>query len=71
MRQTVVFRLQGALGQAVAVEWTDAAAPLDSAAGWQACLRLANGDWRFTSHTAGAGAEWHDPGLFALSLIHI
>lgn len=65
MRQTVTVRLSGALAAAVAVEWTDRAAPVDSADGWQACQRLANGDWRFASHTAGAGAEWRAPGLFA------
>ena len=65
MRQTVVFRLEGALAAAVAVEWTAAPAPVDSGAGWQACLRLESGDWRFTSHAAGAGLEWREPGLFA------
>ena len=66
MRQSVVFKLRGALAAAVAVEWTDAVAPEDSADGWQACLRLANGDWQFNSHAAeaGTGTEWRGRGLF-------
>lgn len=67
MRQTVTVKLHGALTAAVAVEWTDVDTPLDSAAGWQACLRLANGDWRFANHGAGPDHQghWRAPGRFA------
>ena len=64
MRQSVVFKLRGTLDAAVAVEWTDAVSPADSANGWQACLRLPNGDWCFTSHAPEAGSERRGPGLF-------
>ena len=60
MRQTVVFKLQEALA-AVAVEWTDTAAPLDSAAGWQACAapaRVAGGGQLRRRQGARAGAGW-------------
>ncbi len=65
MRHTVIFRLSGALGEAVAVEWTDQPAPLDSAAGWEACLRLADGGWLLTGHAAEAEGHWRAPGLFS------
>ena len=52
MRETAILKLVGALADAVAVEWTEAAAPLDSAAGWQACTALGDGRWRL----AGCGA---------------
>ena len=55
MRQTVVFKLQGSLSDAVAVEWTDVAAPLDSATGWQACASLGDGRWQLAS--SGEGTE--------------
>ena len=64
MRYTVAFRLQGALADAVAVEWTDVAAPQGSNAGWEACVRLPNGDWRFADHDATAPANWRDAGPF-------
>ena len=66
MRYTVAFRLRGALSEAVAVEWTDAADPQASARGWEACVRLGNGDWRFASHDIEpeAQAHWREPGLF-------
>ena len=67
MRYTVAFRLRGALADAVAVEWTDAAAPQASARGWEACVRLDDGAWRFASHDIGPAAQghWREPGLFA------
>ncbi len=65
MRHTVVFTLKGTPAQAVAVEWTDQAAPQGSAAGWEACLRLADGSWRLAGHGAEATAHWREPGPFA------
>ena len=67
MRYTAAFRLHQAIAAAVAVEWTDAAAPQDSNTGWEACVRLPNGDWRFADHDLdpAAQANWRDPGLFA------
>ena len=56
MRYMAVFKLNGALANAVAVEWTEVDAPEASAAGWEACVRLPNGDWRFSSHTNVASA---------------
>lgn len=66
MRYTVAFKLNGSLAAAAAVEWTDAQAPRDSAAGWEACVRRANGDWRFSSHDIAPEAQrhWRGPGLF-------
>ena len=66
MRYTVAFRLRGALADAVAVEWTDAADPRASAQGWEACVRMADGGWRFASHdiTPGAQTYWRAPGVF-------
>jgi hypothetical protein len=66
MRYTAAFRLRGALASAVAVEWTDAAQPRASNAGWEACVRLPNGDWRFADHDGPAApGSWREPGLFA------
>ena len=67
MRYTAAFRLHEAIAAAVAVEWTDAAAPQDSNAGWEACVQLPNGDWRFADHDVApaALANWRDPGVFA------
>ena len=66
-RYTAAFRLTGALAAAVAVEWTEGAAPLASGDGWEACVKLPDGAWRFASHAigTGAGAHWRGPGLFA------
>ena len=67
MMYTAAFRLHEAIADAVAVEWTDAAAPQDSNAGWEACVRLANGDWRFADHDVDPAAQsnWREPGVFA------
>ncbi len=65
MKYTVIFKLSGALAQAVAVEWTDVAAPLTSGTGWEPCLRLENGDWRLSSYGVGRAQHWRDPGVFA------
>jgi hypothetical protein len=66
-RHTAVFRLAGPLAAAVAVEWCESAAPADSAAGWEACVRLSNGDWRLSTHgiVASGQAPWRGAGLFA------
>ena len=67
MRYTAAFRLHEAIAAAVAMEWTDAAAPQDSNAGWEACVQLPNGDWRFADHDVApaAQANWRAPGVFA------
>lgn len=64
---TVVMRLSGALADAVALEWTNSPAPVDSGLGWEPCLRLADGTWRFSSHDAFGANPPHrrDPGVFA------
>lgn len=59
---TVKLTLTGALTEAVAVEWTQAAAPIDSARGWEPCLRREDGGWRFASHDPAAGAHRLAPG---------
>jgi hypothetical protein len=66
MRYTAAFKLRGALAGAVAVEWTDAASPQGSNAGWEACVRLPDGDWQFADHDAGpaASANWRAAGPF-------
>ena len=66
MKYSIVFKLKGALAEAVAVEWTDRADPRGSADGWEPCVRLRNGDWRIFSYgaTDGRAAHWRDPGLF-------
>ena len=63
---TVVARLSGALAGAVAVEWTDRDAPIDSGRGWEPCLRRADGGWRFASHDPAdpAGPHRRGPGVF-------
>jgi len=63
---TVVARLSGALAGAVAVEWTDRDAPIDSGRGWEPCLRRADGGWRFASHDPAdpAGPHRRAPGVF-------
>ena len=66
MRYTAAFRLHEAIADAVAVEWTDADAPEASNAGWEACVRQANGDWRFADHDVDPAvvSNWRDPGVF-------
>jgi hypothetical protein len=64
MRYTAVFKLNGPLAKAAAVEWTAADAPETSGAGWEACVRLPSGDWRLASHAAAAAAQWRAPGVF-------
>ena len=64
MRYTAAFKLTGPLAAAAAVEWTDIDAPLDSGAGWEACVKLSNGDWRLSSHAIAGETAWRDPGLF-------
>jgi hypothetical protein len=63
---TVTLRLEGAPAAAVAVEWTNRPAPLEDA-GWEPCLRLADGSWRFSSREPAAAAAPHRraPGPFA------
>lgn len=63
---TVVMRLDGALANAVAVEWTNVAAPVESGEGWEPCLRQADGAWRFSSHDLSAMDQPHrrEPGVF-------
>ena len=64
MRYSVTFELRGALAAAVAVQWTDAAAPAEAGADWRPCLRLPDGRWRLAGHdSAGsAAALWRAPG---------
>ena len=66
MKYSIVFKLKGAIAEAVAVEWTDRAEPKGSGDGWEPCVRLKNGDWRIFSYgaTDGRAAHWRDPGLF-------
>ena len=66
MNYSIVFKLKGAIAEAVAVEWTDRAEPKGSGDGWEPCVRLKNGDWRIFSYgaTDGRAAHWRDPGLF-------
>lgn len=59
---TVTLRLAAALERAVAVEWTNQAAPLDSGQGWEPCLRLADGSWRFSSTDPAPAAAPHRRG---------
>jgi hypothetical protein len=63
---TVTLRLSGALADAVAVEWSDQAAPVDSGRGWEPCIRQADGAWRFSSADLGRAEQPHrrGPGLF-------
>jgi hypothetical protein len=66
MKYTLFFTLRGALEDAVAVEWTDQDAPEGSGAGWEPCLRQADGSWRLSSfEPATAPRHRRDPGLFA------
>ncbi|WP_181164611.1 exo-alpha-sialidase [Amaricoccus solimangrovi] len=67
MRYTAVIRLGGAPAAAVAVEWTQSAAPLGSGEGWEACVRLPDGGWRLSSHeiVADKQSHWRGAGLFA------
>lgn len=66
MKYTLVFTLRGALSDAVAVEWTDQDAPAGSGAGWEPCLRRADGTWRLSSvDPVAAPRHRRDPGLFA------
>jgi hypothetical protein len=60
---TLIVRLEGALSDAVALEWTSHAAPLDSGEGWEPCLRRADGTWRFSSRAELAHRR--GPGVFA------
>ncbi|MBP7003001.1 hypothetical protein [Amaricoccus sp.] len=64
---TVTLRLAPAIAGAVAVEWTNAAAPVDSGRGWEPCLRLDDGAWRFSSVDPAAAEAAHRrrPGPFA------
>ena len=68
-RYTAAFRLHQAIADAVAVEWTDAEAPAASNAGWEACVRQANGDWRFADHDLdpAVASNWRDPGSSPIS----
>ena len=65
MRQSVVFKLRGALSRRCGGGMDGCRGDPDSADGWQACLRLVNGDWLFDSHGAGAGNS--DGGVRAIS----
>ena len=64
---TVIIRLSGAPANAVAVEWTNKAAPVGSGEGWEPCVRLADGSWRFSSFDPAAAVQPHKrgPGAFA------
>lgn len=64
---TVILRLSGAPANAVAVEWTNQATPVGSGQGWEPCLRLDDGSWRFSSFDLAAAAQPHKrgPGAFA------
>lgn len=63
---TVTLRLSGAVANAVAVEWTDKATPLEGGQGWEPCLRQPDGAWRFSSRVPlGAEAPHRrEPGVF-------
>lgn len=65
MKYTVVLQLSGTIAEAVAVEWTVADAPEHDGSGWEPCVRLADGRWRFASRE-GSTALPHlrDPGVF-------
>ena len=64
---TVVVRLSGALADAVALEWASSPKPVDSGLGWEPCLRMANGNWRFSSYDSSVANQPHlrGPGVFA------
>jgi hypothetical protein len=62
---TVTLRLGAPLANAVAVEWTNQPAPVDSGRGWEPCLRLADGGWRFASGDPAAPQHLRGPGPFA------
>lgn len=62
---TVTLALTGLLAGAVAVEWTNDPVPADSGRGWEPCLRLPDGAWRFASHDPAAGLHRRGPGRFA------
>ena len=55
MKYSIVFKLKDGLAEAVAIEWTDRAAPRGSADGWEPCVRLLSGDWRISSFGAADG----------------
>lgn len=59
---TVRLVVGGPLAEAAAVEWTREAAPIDSARGWEPCLRQTDGSWRFWSHDPGAERHRLAPG---------
>jgi hypothetical protein len=63
---TVIVRLEGALADVVALEWTNTAAPVDSGEGWEPCLRQPDGAWRFSSQDFSAMDQPHrrEPGPF-------
>ncbi len=65
MRYSIILKLNGALADAAAVEWTEAPDPTASGAGWEPCLRLADGTWRIFSYgaTDGRDLHWRDPGV--------
>lgn len=67
MKHTLHLTLSGPLAAAVAVEWTEAAAPAE--ADWHPCLRRPDGGWRLSSRDPGAGGSpqrhLREPGLFA------
>lgn len=64
MKYSITFRLRGPLGDAAAVEWTDAATPQASGQGWEPCVKLSDGDWRLFSYgaTEGRAQHWRTPG---------
>ena len=64
---TLIVRLDDALRDAVAVEWTNAPAPVDSGQGWHPCLRRPDRSWRFSSHDPSGVKPPHlrEPGDFS------
>jgi hypothetical protein len=64
MKYTVLFKLSGALADAVAVEWTDQDAPGADGAGWQPCMRIEEGTWQMSSRDPEAALHWREPGPF-------
>ena len=65
LKHTLLITLSGSLAGAVAVEWTDAAAPGET--DWQPCQRRHDGSWRLASRDPAASPQRHlrEPGLFA------
>lgn len=66
MKYTIVLQLHGVIAEAVAVEWTELDAPGHDGTGWEPCIRLPDGRWRFASREDSTGLpHLRDPGVFS------